>query len=132
MTLQTSPSSPRDKLAIWEIASVITSGLLAEWVVLGFAGSNKLIMAIPVLLALALMVASHRERAESLRDIGFRFDNFLASCRLLLLPTLAAIVVIVVVGWFTHRSIFAGEFRTRYLALPFWALFQQYATEWVY
>ena len=73
------------------------------------------------------MVASHRERAESLHDIGFRTDNFLASCRLLLLPTLAAIVVIVVAGWLTSRSTFAGEFRMRYLALPFWALFQQYA-----
>ena len=129
MPLESSPGpmgDVGDKLALWEIASVVTSGLLAEWVVLGFAGSNKLIAAIPVVLALTLMLASHRERAESLHEIGFRFDNFLASCRLLLLPTAAAIVLILVAGWLTNRSIFAGEFRARYLALPLWALFQQY------
>lgn len=117
----------RNWLALWEIASVVTSCLIAEWVVLGFAGRNKLIIAIPVLLALALMVLSHRERGENLHDIGFRGDNFLASCRLLLLPTIVAIVVIVATGWLSSRTIFGGEFRMRYLALPLWALFQQYA-----
>ena len=33
---------------------------------------------------------SHRERGESFHDIGFRTDNFLDSCRLLLLPTAVA------------------------------------------
>lgn len=121
-----SADSPVDKIAIWEIASVVTSGLVAEWVVLGFAGRNKLILGVPVLLALALMVLSHRERGETLREIGFRVDNFVASCRLLLLPTIVTIVVIVASGWLNSHTIFAGEFRTRYFALPLWALFQQY------
>jgi membrane protease YdiL (CAAX protease family) len=114
-------------LAIWEIISVVSSCLIAEWVVLGFAGRNKLVVAIPILLALALMAFSHRERGESLHDIGFRFGNFLDSCRLLLLPTAAAVLVIVAVGWYMSHSIFAGNFRARYFSLPLWALFQQYA-----
>lgn len=125
---QPSPAEPgAGKLALWEIASVITSCLLAEWVVLGFAGRNKLIIAVPVLLALGLMFVSHRERGESLRDIGFRTDNFLASCRLLFLPTAAMLLLIVGTGWLTNNSIFPQELRLRHLALPFWALFQQYA-----
>ena len=125
---QPSPTeSGSRKLALWEIASVVTSGLLAEWVVLGFAGRNKLIIAIPVLLALGLMFVSHRERGESLHDIGFRTDNFLASCRLLFLPTAAILLVIVGAGWLTNDSIFPQELRLRHLGLPFWALFQQYA-----
>lgn len=122
-----STESSVDKIAIWEIVSVFTSGLITEWVVLGFVGRNKLILAVPILLALALMLLSHRERGENLHDIGFRGDNFLASCRLLLLPTIVAIVVIVASGWLSSHTVFAGEFRTRYLVLPLWALFQQYA-----
>jgi membrane protease YdiL (CAAX protease family) len=96
-------------------------------VVLGFAGRNKFIIAIPILLALGLMAVSHRERGESLHDIGFRVDNFLDSCRLLLLPTAAAVLLIVAAGWFMSHAVLAGHFRVRYLALPLWALFQQYA-----
>jgi membrane protease YdiL (CAAX protease family) len=120
------PNSPR-ALALWEIVSVVTSGLIVEWVVLSFAAENKLISSIPILLAAGLMVFSHYERGETLHEIGFRTDNFLASCRLLLLPTAAAILVIVAIGWFTSHSIFAGPFRVRHLSLPLWALFQQYA-----
>jgi Type II CAAX prenyl endopeptidase Rce1-like len=121
------PSDPATRLALWEIVSVVTSCLIAEWVVLAFAGHAKLITAIPVLLALGLMVFSHRERGETLSDIGFRTDNFLASCRLLLLPTAVALALIVATGWFSSQAIFAGHFRPRYIWLPPWALFQQYA-----
>jgi hypothetical protein len=114
-------------LALWEIASVITSCLIAEWVVLSFVGRSKLILAIPILLSLGLMVFSHRERGETLRDIGFRSDNFFAACRLLLLPTLAALLVVFAVGWFMNLSIRAQPLRERFLLLPLWALFQQYA-----
>ena len=115
-----------DRLAQWEIVSVVTSCLIAEWVVLGFAGRNKLLIAVPVLLALGLMAFSHRERGESFHDIGFRADNFFASCRLLLLPTAAAVLVIVATGWFMNHQILTGHFRARFLLLPLWALFQQY------
>jgi hypothetical protein len=114
-------------LALWEIVSVATSCLIAEWVVLSFAGGSKLIIAIPILLAGGLMAFSHRERGETLHEIGFRADNFLASCRLLLLPTAAAVLVTIAIGWFMSHSIFAGHFRPRYFSLPVWALVQQYA-----
>lgn len=113
-------------LAWWEIASVVTSCLIAEWIVLGFAGRSKFIIAVPVLLAIGLVVFSHRERGESLRDLGFRTDNFMASCRLLVLPTAAAVVLILAIGWFGNHGMLVGHFRLRYLSLPLWALFQQW------
>jgi membrane protease YdiL (CAAX protease family) len=126
--LEAAPNTEQTRrLALWEIVSVVTSCLIVEWVVLSFAGAGKLITAVPILLALGLMAFSHRERGETLREIGFRTDNFLASCRLLLLPTAAAVVVIVATGWFMSHAIFAGHFRARYISLPLWALFQQYA-----
>jgi xanthosine utilization system XapX-like protein len=127
-TLETSVSSISVKtLALWETASVITSCLIAEWVVLAFVGRSKLILAVPILLTLGLMAFSHRERGEGLREIGFRSDNFFAACRLLLLPTFAALLVSFAVGWFMNHSIRAEHLRARFLLLPLWALFQQYA-----
>ncbi|HKO96360.1 MAG TPA: CPBP family intramembrane glutamic endopeptidase [Pyrinomonadaceae bacterium] len=114
-------------LAVWEIVSVLVSCLIAEWVVLAFVGRSKLIMAVPIILALALMIVSHRERGESLRDIGFRVDNFLPALRLIVLPTVAAIVVIIVIAFLANTTIHVAPWRNRFFALPLWALFQQYA-----
>src|SRR6267143_420366 len=91
------------------------------------AGRSKTIAAVPIVLALGFMAFSHRERGETLHDIGFRSDNFLACCRLLLMPTVAAVVIIVVTGSFMNHAPFPGQFRARYIALPLWALLQQYA-----
>jgi membrane protease YdiL (CAAX protease family) len=120
------PAGPR-ALALWEIASVVTSCLIAEWVVLSFVGRSKLIIAIPILLALGLMLFSHRAKGEKLRDIGFRTDNFFAACRLLLLPTVLAVIALIAASWFLNHALLAGNFRARFLWLPLWALFQQYA-----
>ena len=113
-------------LALWEIVSVLLSCLIAEWVVLALIGPNKLALAIPVALALALMIFSHRIYGETLRDLGFRLDNFLASAKLLVLPTIIAIALIVVVSGF---SLVDRPFRWRFLLVPLWALFQQYALQ---
>ena len=113
-------------LAAWEIVSVVVSCLIAEWVVLAFLGANKFVLAIPVAFALALMFFSHRVYGESARDLGFRTDNFLAAAKLLVLPTIAAVVAIV---------IFSGQYqprepgRWRFLLVPLWALFQQYVLQ---
>jgi membrane protease YdiL (CAAX protease family) len=121
-----SPAVQVEGLALWEIASVVTSCLIAEWVVLGFAGKNKLIIAIPVLLAVGFMVFSHREHGENLRDAGFRTDNLLAAGRLLLLPSLAVVLLILALGWFSSPTLSLAPWRSRFLLLPLWALFQQY------
>lgn len=115
-------------LAIWEIVSVITSCLIAEWVVFAFVGRSKAVIAIPVILALGLMIISHRERGETLRDIGLRTDNFAAAVRVLLLPTIGAVVLILLVAaYLSGYSIVVAPWRHRFFALPLWALFQQYA-----
>lgn len=111
-------------LALWEIISVVISCLIAEWVVLAFVGANKVVLAIPVALALTLIVISHRVYEETPHDLGFRFDNFLASAKLLLAPTAIAIALIIFVSGFNFSAL-----RWRFLLVPFWALFQQYALQ---
>jgi membrane protease YdiL (CAAX protease family) len=112
-------------LAGWEIVSVVVSCLIAEWVVLAFAGANKLVLAVPVALALTLMVFSHRAYGESARDLGFRFDNFLAATKLLILPTVLAVVAMVALSQYVTNQ----PFRWRFLLVPLWALFQQYVLQ---
>ena len=114
-------------LAAWEIASVVVSCLIAEWVVLAFVGANKLLLAVPIALALALMFVSHRLYGESARELGFRWDNFIAAAKLLLLPTTLAVGIIVASWWVTSSS--PAPWRWRFLLLPVWALFQQYVLQ---
>jgi len=113
-------------LALWEIVSVVVSCFIAEWVILAFLGPNKLAFAIPIALALGLMLFSHRVYGETLHDLGFRLDNFLASAKLLLLPTIIAIALIVVISGFSAAD---RPLRWRFLLVPLWGLFQQYALQ---
>ena len=113
-------------LALWEIVSVLVSCLIAEWVVLAFVGRGKLVLAIPIALALLLMIVSHRSYGETFREIGFRWDNFAAAAKLLILPTLAAIVIVILISrnWSSRDPL-----RWRFLLVPLWALFQQYVLQ---
>jgi len=113
-------------LPAWEIASVVTTCLIAEWVVLAFTGNSKIILAIPVAFALVLMIFSHRVYGESARELGFRWDNFAAAVKLLALPTAVAVILIIVLSNRYHPR---DPLRWRFLLVPLWALFQQYALQ---
>jgi membrane protease YdiL (CAAX protease family) len=124
------PENADKALALWEILSVATSCLIVEWVVLAFVGNSKLVAAIPVTLAFAFMIFSHRQHGESIRQIGFRFDNFLPAVRLLLLPTILLATLLLLVGWWNGRLFLMPTLlRPRFLSLPAWALLQQYALQ---
>ena len=116
----------RSTLALWEIVSVIVSCLIAEWVILAFMGPNKVVLAIPIVLALTLMIFSHRVYGETAHDLGFRFDNFVAASKLLLAPTAVTIALIIFVSGFNFSD---RPLRWRFLLVPLWALFQQYALQ---
>lgn len=112
-------------LALWEILSVLVSCLIAQWVILGLVGNNKLALAIPIVLALGLMIFSHKVYGETPHEIGFRFDNFLSAAKLLLVPTLTAVALII----FVSGPSLGGPWRWRFVLVPVWALFQQYALQ---
>jgi membrane protease YdiL (CAAX protease family) len=117
-------------LALWEIASVTASFLIAEWAVLPFAGNSKLVAAVPIGLAFALMLYSHRARNETAREIGWRLDNFWRAARLLVLPVVAAAIVIVTIGALLRSLRFDGRQLLEWaLWLPLWGLMQQYVLQ---
>ena len=123
------------KLAAWEIASIVSSVLIAEWIASSLAGGSKFIVAIPIALVFAFMLASHSLRKETLRDLGFRFDNFPRAAMLLLLPMVLATIFCFVVGrWFGRRPDFGswheGTSLAAQLALGVgWGLAQQYVLQ---
>jgi len=117
-------------LALAEIVSVALSCLIAEWVFLSFLSRYRWLVIVPLLLAVAFMVLSQSAYGESARDLGFRSDNLVHSLRLLIWPTLIAVIIIFVVGWYlTGPPSLPRLLRPRLLVVPAWALFQQYALQ---
>jgi membrane protease YdiL (CAAX protease family) len=117
-------------LALWEVATVIGSCLIAEWAIAPFASDRAFLTAFPILLAIAFMIFSHWYRDENLKTIGFRLDNFFAAARILILPTLGAMIVILMLGWVLSGSALAFRpWRFHLLWLPLWGLVQQYALQ---
>jgi len=104
--------------------------LIAEWAAFTILGQAKLVVAIPVALAFALMFLSHRLRSETIRDLGVRLDNFGKATLWVAVPTIVAAILIVVVGWIrgSLRFDLIGS-RPRYLILPLWAFAQQYVLQ---
>jgi len=126
---------PDRALATWEILSVCASILIAEWLLAAASGFSKALIAIPVALAVVLMLVSHRLRRESLRDLGFRFDNFFHALRLLAVPVVVFVLFCLVIGWRMGTPLnFFRWHSNRYLALQLvigfcWGLVQQYALQ---
>ena len=122
-------------LAGWEIASVASSVAIAEWMAASAAGISKAIIAVPIALAVLLILLSHRLRHESLRDIGFRIDNFGKAFSLLALPVIFTAMLCLVIGWRSGTPIsflrwHPGRSLILQLALGFaWALAQQYVLQ---
>lgn len=122
-------------LAAWEIASVVSSILMAEWILAAMVGRSKFVVAIPIGLAFIFMISSHRLRGETLRELGFRFDNFLPAVKLLWLPMLLTAGLCLLVGWWAGEEInflrwHSGRPILGQLALGFgWGLVQQYVLQ---
>ena len=122
-------------LAAWEIASVVSSILIAEWILSAVVGRCKLVVAIPMTLAFVFMICSQRLRGETLRDLGFRLDNFLRAGKLLLLPMLLIAGSCFLVGWWLGQGVnllrwHADRPILGQLLLGFgWGLVQQYVLQ---
>lgn len=128
-TAQTSGWMNDRALAAWEIVSVASSFLIVAWIVMPFAPDVRVGL-LPLGLALALIFLSHRARHETLREIGWRFDNFGRACRLLTVPMLLSTCLILAVGWLKGSLHFDKALLWRWsLWLPVWGLLQQYVLQ---
>ncbi len=133
---QLTKSAPDDRsLAGWEIVSIASSVLIAEWLLAASMGLSRLVAAIPIILAFTVIIWSQRLHREKLRDIGLRFDNFLRAGKLLLLPMILVSLFAVLVGLaLGARPNFLTWHADRPLALQLlisagWGLLQHYVLQ---
>lgn len=114
------------------MAIVLLCALAVEWAILPFS-RNPLIIAAPILIALATIVFSHRRRGESLKNIGYRLDNFVECWRILFVPMLAFFVGLTVIGSYLGSlrfdDFFTQAFYRKYVWLFVWGLVQQHALQ---
>jgi len=87
------------------------------------------LIAVPSLMALSLMIYSHRERAESLEEIGFTRKHFLHALRLLVAPMLAAALLLLLVGYWFKSMRNVDDVLLKLATLPLWGLVQQYVLQ---
>lgn len=112
-----------------EVASVVASVLITVWLIIPLQPQQRWLTAIPGLLALALVVNSHRVRGERFSEIGFSRRHLGRALRLVALPTLLACAVFAAIGYWTDSFHKTSHFGSSLLVLPVWAITQQYVLQ---
>jgi len=108
-----------------EVASVIASVLITTWLIIPLQPNQRWLVAVPGLLALALIIHSFRVRGEQLSQIGFSFRYFGRALQLLALPALLVGAIILATGYLNQSFHRTSHFWTTVAFLPFWGLAQQ-------
>lgn len=122
-------------LAGWEIVSLTSSVLIAEWILSAAAGRNRLTVAIPISLLFVLIITSQILRRETPRDLGLRADNFLHALKLLVVPMALVAVLSFVIGLLSGARLdffrwHAGRMFGLQLLLGIaWGFLQQYVLQ---
>jgi membrane protease YdiL (CAAX protease family) len=112
-----------------EVASVIISVLITAWLIVPLLPFNRWLLPLPALLALALMIYSHRLRGESLRDLGFTTRHFGRALLLLAIPMLIGAAVLAAIGYFAGALHSKDRSWAILIFLPLWGLMQQYTLQ---
>lgn len=130
-------SAPGERaLAGWEIGSVVSSVLVAEWAGLALAEWRMFALVVPATLACALIVASQWLRGETRRELGLGRAHFGRALKLLALPMLLGTLLLFIMGrgWYGAPVVFNWQ-RAGWMfwGLPVWGLLwglvQQYALQ---
>jgi membrane protease YdiL (CAAX protease family) len=113
-------------VAVLEIASVLGSVLITAWAIAPLQLRERWLEAAPGLLALALMVNSHRWHGETPQMLGFTTRYFWRAARLLIAPMVVCAALLVGGGYAGGTLNFNERFWLSLAVLPFWGLTQQY------
>ncbi|MGH9820405.1 MAG: CPBP family glutamic-type intramembrane protease, partial [Pyrinomonadaceae bacterium] len=117
--------------SILEILFVVGCVLISEWLTPVFFGKNWIAGAAPACVALAFIVISQISKGEIARDLGWRADNFFEAIAILLLPTLAASLFLIAIGYY-FDSLRSADVTLGWplfwtgFGLVVWGLVQQY------
>lgn len=116
-------------VAALEVASVVSSVLLIAWVLNPLQLQQRWLEAIPGVLALLLMIHSHRLHGETPAVLGFTTKYFGRALKFLLLPMLVTTALLLCIGYAADSLNFGQRFWLSLLVLPLWGVTQQYVLQ---
>jgi membrane protease YdiL (CAAX protease family) len=100
--------------------------LLVTWGIVPFLPRQRGIMAIPLLLAVALMIGSHHLHGEGLTEIGLTFRHFGRALGLTLLPGVISMAIFVSIGQRGLAQHHLEKLPAELILLPLSGIVQQY------
>ena len=112
-----------------ELASVISSILLAVWVIVPLYPSNRMMMIPPAIAAVIIIVYSMRVRGETLNDIGCSSFDFLPALKLLTIPLAIAIVAFGAISLTTNTFRLESWEWYKLVSVPAWGILQQFVLQ---
>ena len=132
--LADTPAQPTAQLSLravtlLEMASVSSSVLITAWVISPLQLRQRWLEVVPGLLALLLIVNSHRLHGEGPRELGFTTRHFWRAAKLLTLPMIVGTGLLIGGGYLAGSFSFAQRASLLLAALPFWGLLQQYVLQ---
>lgn len=116
-------------VTVLEIVSVIISVLVTVWAIVPMRLNHRWLELVPGILALTLMLNSHRLRGETLRELGFTTQYFGRALLLLFLPMLIGGATLIGIGYWAGSLNFNSRFWASVAFLPWWGLLQQYVLQ---
>ena len=118
-------------VTLLEIVSILGSVLLVVWGIAPLLPQIRWPMVPPAILAFLLIAYSIQLRGESLRELGFSRRYFLKACKLLMLPTGVACLILLLVGYFSHSFRRSTHFELNLFVVPIWGVAQQFILQGV-
>lgn len=111
-----------------EILLVVLCILAIEWIILPFT-KNPFIIAVPVIISLVVIIYSHIKNKETPKVIGWHFEGFFETLKLLAIPMIVLSGILVFVGWLSGSLRFQEtlqlSFSRKILEVFIGAVFQQ-------
>jgi membrane protease YdiL (CAAX protease family) len=109
-----------------EIVSVVATVLITAWAIVPMQPRERWLQSVPGLIALAMMINSHRLRGESARELGFTTRHFARAALLLLVPMMLSSAALIWIGYRAGSLNFNPRFWVNLSFIPLWGLVQQY------
>ena len=97
-----------------EISLVVFCAVAIEWIILPFT-KNPFVIAIPAVIILITILASHVKAGETPATVGWHFKNFLSAIKSLVLPSIVFCAILIFAGWFADSLRFETALNLSFL-----------------
>ncbi|HZS07109.1 MAG TPA: CPBP family intramembrane glutamic endopeptidase [Blastocatellia bacterium] len=112
-----------------EVVSVVMTVLITAWVIMPLRLGSRWLESLPGLLALMMMINSHRVRGETPRELGFTARHFGRAVGLLIGPMITVVMIALALGYSLRSLHFTSHFLVSFAGRSVWGLLQQYVLQ---